>query len=145
MSSNVRKMSSSEQWTIKILIWRNYEYQLFYSWPRTSDPLVKVNSTKCLTASTLLHRIVLLSVCLIYPMSGRYSSHWERKGWPGSEEIQMYYDCLCDRQIKSFPSLTNNVVPSAFANKQVRHMSILSVHWYKYDIFLTLRLWSNCI
>ena len=28
---------------------------------RISDPLVKVNSTKSLTASTLLHRLVLLS------------------------------------------------------------------------------------
>ena len=30
------------------------------------------------------------SVCFIYPMSGRYSTNWDRKGWPGSE-IQMYY------------------------------------------------------
>ena len=33
-----------------------------------------------------------LSVYFIYPMSGRYSSNWDRKGWPGSE-IQMYYGC----------------------------------------------------
>ena len=36
--------------------------------------------------------------CLLYlptrPTSGRYSTKWERKGWPGSE-IQMYYDCPC--------------------------------------------------
>ena len=37
---------------------------------RTSDPLVKVNSTKGLTALTLLYRLVLLSICLIHPMSG---------------------------------------------------------------------------
>ena len=37
----------------------------------TSDPLVKVNSTKSLTALRLLHRLVLLIVCFIYPMSGR--------------------------------------------------------------------------
>ena len=37
---------------------------------RTSDPLVKVNWTQSLTASTLLHWLVLLSVCFIYPMSG---------------------------------------------------------------------------
>ena len=36
----------------------------------------------------MLHRLVLLSVCFIYPMSGRYSKNWDRKGWPGSE-IQM--------------------------------------------------------
>ena len=29
---------------------------------------------ECLTASILLHRLVLLSVCFIYPMSGRYST-----------------------------------------------------------------------
>ena len=33
-----------------------------------------------------------ISVCFIYPMSGRYSTNWDRKGWPGSE-IQMHYDC----------------------------------------------------
>ena len=59
---------------------------------RTSDPAVKVNSIQSLTASTLLHRLFLLSVCFIYPMSGRYSKNWDRKGWPGSE-IQMYYGC----------------------------------------------------
>ena len=31
-------------------------------------------------------------VCFIYPMSGRYSTKWDRKGWPDSE-IQMYYGC----------------------------------------------------
>ena len=31
-----------------------------------------------------------LSVCFMYPMSWRYSTIWDRKGWPGSE-IQMYY------------------------------------------------------
>ena len=41
------------------------------------------------TASTLLHRLVLLNVCFIYPMSGRHSKNWDRKGWPGSEN-QMY-------------------------------------------------------
>ena len=46
---------------------------------RTPDPLVKVNSTLSLSASTLLHRLVLLSVCFIYPMSGRYSTNWDRK------------------------------------------------------------------
>jgi len=40
----------------------------------------------------LVARLVLLSVCFIYPMSGRYSTNWDRKGWPGSE-IQMYYGC----------------------------------------------------
>ena len=39
----------------------------------------------------------LLSVCLIYPMFGRYSTNWDRKDWPGSE-IQMYYGCPCLRQ-----------------------------------------------
>ena len=37
---------------------------------------------------------ILLSVCFIYPMSGRYSTNRDRKGWPGSE-IQMYYGCPC--------------------------------------------------
>ena len=55
---------------------------------------VKVNSTWSLTASTLLHRLVLLSVCFIYPMYGRCSTNWDRKGLPGSE-IQMYYGCPC--------------------------------------------------
>ena len=48
--------------------------------------------TLSLTASTLLQRLVLLSDCFIYPMSGRYSTNWDQKGWPGSE-IQMYYGC----------------------------------------------------
>jgi len=59
---------------------------------RTPDLLVKVNSTLSHTASTLLHRLVLLSVCFIYPMSGRYSTNWDQKRWPGSE-IQMYFGC----------------------------------------------------
>ena len=42
----------------------------------------------------LLPRLVLLSVCFIYPLSGQYSTNWDRKGWPGSE-IQMYYGCPC--------------------------------------------------
>ena len=41
--------------------------------------------------STLLHQLVLLIVCFIYPMSGRYSTKWDWKGWPSSE---MYYGCL---------------------------------------------------
>ena len=49
--------------------------------PRTSDPLVKVNSTLSLTQSTLLHRLVLLSVLLyLANVSGRYSTNWDRKG-----------------------------------------------------------------
>ena len=35
--------------------------------------------------------IVLLSVFFIYPMSGQYSTNWDRKGWTGLD-IQMYYD-----------------------------------------------------
>ena len=45
-----------------------------------------------LTASTLLHQLVILSVCFIYPMSGPYSTNWDRKRWPGSK-VQMYYSC----------------------------------------------------
>ena len=37
-----------------------------------------------------VNRLVLLSVCFIYPISWRYSINWDRKGLPGSE-IQMYY------------------------------------------------------
>ena len=44
--------------------------------------------------------IVLLSVCLIYPMSGRYSTNLDRKSWPGSE-IQMYYYC-CPCYVSKF-------------------------------------------
>ena len=35
---------------------------------------------------------LLPGVCFICPMSRRYSTNWDRKGWPGSE-IQMYYCC----------------------------------------------------
>ena len=45
-----------------------------------------------LTASTLSHRLVRLIVCFINPMSVRYSTNWDRKGWPGSE-IKVYYGC----------------------------------------------------
>ena len=38
-----------------------------------------------------MHRLVLLSVCFINPMLGRYSTNWDWKGWPGLE-IQIY--CL---------------------------------------------------
>jgi len=34
----------------------------------------------------------LLSVCYIYPLFWRYSTYWDRKGWPGSE-IKMYHGC----------------------------------------------------
>ena len=46
-----------------------------------------------LTASTLLHRLVLFIVCFITSMSVGYSTNLDRKGWPGSE-IKMYYGCL---------------------------------------------------
>ena len=36
----------------------------------------------------------LVERLLIYPMSGRYSTNWDQKGWPGSE-IQLYYGCPC--------------------------------------------------
>ena len=57
-------------------------------------PFSKSKFNLSLTASTLLHRLVLQSVCFIYPMTGRYSTNWDRKSWPGSE-IQMYYGCPC--------------------------------------------------
>ena len=47
---------------------------LTMDFPCTPDSSVKVNST-----STLLHRLDLLSVCFIYPMSGRYSTTGTRK------------------------------------------------------------------
>ena len=49
-----------------------------------------LSKSKFNTASTLLHRLVLLSVCFINPIYVRYSTNWDRKGWPGSE-IKMYY------------------------------------------------------
>ena len=74
----------------------------YYRPSRTSAPLVKVNlhlyETLSLTASTLLHRLVLLIVCFINPMSVRYSTNWDRKGWPGSE-IKMYYGWPCTMYI----------------------------------------------
>ena len=75
-----------------MLLSREIDIKLCQNYTKThvTDPSVKVNSTYSLTTSTLLHRLVLLSVCFIYPMSGRYSTIWDRKGWPGSE-IQMYY------------------------------------------------------
>ena len=38
---------------------------------------------KCLknAGKTLLHQQVLLIVCFINPMSVRYSTNWDRKGW----------------------------------------------------------------
>ena len=71
---------------------RHFVFEISFI-PRTSDLSIKVNSTWSLTASTLLNRLVLLSVCFIYPMSGRYSTNWDWKGWPGLE-IQTYYGCL---------------------------------------------------
>ena len=35
--------------------------------------------------STLLHLLVLLSVCFIYPMFWRYCTNRDRKSWPGLE------------------------------------------------------------
>ena len=47
---------------------------------RTPDPLVKLNSTLSLTASTLLRRLVLLSVCfnLFIQCQGKYKLGLER-------------------------------------------------------------------
>jgi len=53
------------------------------SMSRTSDSLVKVNSTlKSNRVNLVASAIVLLSVFFIYPMSGRYSTNWDRKGDP---------------------------------------------------------------
>ena len=49
---------------------------------------------KVLTASTLLHRLVLLIACLINPMSVRYSTNWDRKGWPGSTTTARDHDMI---------------------------------------------------
>ena len=51
-----------------------------------------------------MHRLVRLSVC-IYIMSGRYSTIWDQKGWPGSE-IQMYYGCPWNRQFMNLAQVT---------------------------------------
>ena len=72
---------------IKEWLRRNVCFEFIIS--NRSGPLIKVNLTQSLTASTLLHRLVLLSVCFIYPKSRRYSTNWDWKCWPGSE-IQMY-------------------------------------------------------
>ena len=62
----------------------NFLFLSLYN-PGTSAPLVKVNSTY------MKHKVNLVA-----PASPvhrvRYSTNWDRKGWPGLE-IQMYYGC----------------------------------------------------
>ena len=58
--------------------------------PRTPDPVVKVNSTQSLTASTLLTWLVLV---IQYKLG--------RKGWPGSE-IQIYYGCPWQLSLETY-------------------------------------------
>ena len=56
-------------------IFLSSDHLLFLFDSRTSDPLVKVNSTYSLTASTLLHRLVLLS--LLYLPNVRTIQSWK--------------------------------------------------------------------
>ena len=61
-----------------------------------------------MTATTLLQRLVLSSLGFIYPMSGRYSTNCDHKGWPGSE-IQMYTTAASGRVCNVHtPTLTMN-------------------------------------
>ena len=53
---------------------------------------IKIQPFWSLTASTLLHWLVLLIVFFFDQMSMRCSTNWDRKGWPGLE-IQIYYGC----------------------------------------------------
>ena len=105
------------------------------------DPSVKVNSTKSLTSSTLLHRLVLLSVCFIYPMSGRYSTIWNRKGWPGSD-IQMFGNVLQLTGLK-FVQLRHSLGPTLPAvtpgfNKCINIHRITNKWW---DFIIKRRLY----
>ena len=65
---------------------RNSVLFLTYSKPHTSAPLVKVNSTY------MKHKVWPCQPCCTDSSvhRARYSTNWDRKGWPGSE-IQMYY------------------------------------------------------
>ena len=105
---------------------------------RTSDPSVKVNSTS-LTASTLLHQLVLLSVCFIYPMSGRYSTNWDRIGWPGSE-IQMYYGFPC----RIYHLM--NFQDSFYYSHWVLSLTLLTFYkFFFYDIKQAVLNWEICV
>ena len=113
-SSNKRKKCPASAWAVLHinlglrLEWysencglrRRHSYLNGFKWfnkhARTSMPLKYSKSAPKWSIksarSTLLHRLVLLSVCFINPMSVRYSTNWDQKGWPDSE-IKMYYGC----------------------------------------------------
>ena len=67
----------------------NNDNGLTHPWPFSKSKF-NLKSDRVNLVAPASHGLVLLSVCLIYPMSGRYSTNWDRKGWPGSE-IQMYH------------------------------------------------------
>ena len=115
---------------------------------RTSDPSVEVNSTLSLTASTLLHRLVLLKVCFICPMSGRYSTNWDRKVWPGSE-IQMYYGCPWGSRKLEFVASLLEIFWRSLGLKMIL---LLFVPYEKYQLFnfifsnsLSLSCYTNLV
>ena len=67
---------------------------------RTSAPSVKVNS---IYIKDKVWPLVLLIVFFTNPMSVRCSTNWDRKGWPGSDRIQMY-GCLWLKSRRSWKS-----------------------------------------
>ena len=78
----------------------------YYSSPRHYTHLCPFSKSKF----NLYEAIKSDHVNLVAPVSpihrARFSTNWDRKGWPGSE-IQMYYDCPCLKDIIEVWSLTN--------------------------------------
>ena len=75
---------------------------------------------------------LLTGVCFICPMSRRYSTNWDRKGWPGSE-IQMYYCCPWHlTKLLSLFSDSKNMKSDDGENRVLYHLnSIYSINRLK--------------
>ena len=71
---------------------------LFQGEGGTGTHLWPFSKTKFNLKSDRVNLVAQLSVCFIYPMSGRYNTNWDRKSWPSSE-IQMYYGCSCGVEV----------------------------------------------
>ena len=73
-------------------------FSSIWYWGKPITHLLPLTKSKFNLKSDRVNRLVLLSVCFINTMSRRYSTNWDRKGWPGSE-IQMYNGCPCTAKV----------------------------------------------
>ena len=99
--SSIYQISMFAQAFIKTLTSYSFQVWSTHLCPFSKSKSAPICSIKSDRVNLVAPASQLLIVCFINPMFVRYSTNWDRKGWPGSE-IKMYHGCLWESFIKSF-------------------------------------------